>query len=138
VEATVTSTATYQVVPMPAQFGVPPPTGAAKGTDTTASTTSYIPGPTTLNLGPAASQYQPAHSAPAPTQTQERRSLEHPPGYVQDPYAAADGSMGRRRQLEDAREEEGVGGAIWGALGRAGEMLKEAEEAVWRSVGKKG
>jgi hypothetical protein len=57
---------------------------------------------------------------------------------MQDPYVVADWSASRRRQLEDAREEEGAGGAIWGALGRAGEVLKEAEEAVWRSVGKKG
>ncbi|KAF2503111.1 hypothetical protein BU16DRAFT_533383 [Lophium mytilinum] len=139
VEATVTSTATYQQMPTPAAFGYPAPTGSqSRGTDTT-STREQRAGPTTLSMGPAGSAYQ-HEDQQQPQQT--RASLEHPPGYVQDPYASADGSAAQRRSLEDAKareaEEGGVGSAVWGALGRAGEALKGAEEAVWRSVGRKG
>lgn len=64
----------------------------------------------------------------------KRRSLEHPPGYVQNPYAA-DGTAQDRARFEHANqqasEEEGVLGTVKSYLGGAGSALKKAEESAW-------
>jgi len=64
-----------------------------------------------------------------------RPSLEHPPGYVQNPYAA-DGSASDRAKFEDtarrASEEEGVLGTVKSYLGGVGVGLKKAEEEAWK------
>ncbi|QDS73544.1 hypothetical protein FKW77_000347 [Venturia effusa] len=63
-----------------------------------------------------------------------RRSLEHPPGYVQNPYAA-DGTAQDRMRFEQAQqeasEEEGVAGTVKNLLSGAGSALKKAEESAW-------
>ncbi|OCK74970.1 hypothetical protein K432DRAFT_386483 [Lepidopterella palustris CBS 459.81] len=141
VEATVTTTET-RVVPTgpPAQFAVPAPEQTGAGGRTGRSTSTYAPaaavntapGPTTLNLGAAAnpSPYQAAHPVDGAREATRAQNLY-----------AVDGSAAQRRSLEDAaaREKEEAGErGVWGVLGRAGEMLKGAEEKVWRAVGKKG
>lgn len=64
---------------------------------------------------------------------EERRSLEHPPGYAQhadnSPYTA--GTTGGQ---QGAGEDASTGGAAWGLLSKAGEALKKGEEAAWRAV----
>jgi hypothetical protein len=60
--------------------------------------------------------------------------LEHPPGYVQNPYAA-DGTVHDRVRFEHANqqasEEEGIFGTVKSYLGGAGSALKKAEESAW-------
>jgi hypothetical protein len=121
----------------PPQFTHPPPTDSAlAGRSTTTSTTASKPGPTTLNLGPAASPFQSADTAgPAPTRT----SLEHPPGYQQAPdnapYTAGGGIGGHNGGGQSSESSgEGVGAAAWNVLSKAGEALKKGEEAAWRAV----
>ncbi|KAF2092333.1 hypothetical protein K490DRAFT_61771 [Saccharata proteae CBS 121410] len=131
VTATVTNTITQPVGPPP-QFFIPPPTTDANPTRSTTAAAApahaAYPGPTTLNMGPA-----PTMSAVS----------EHPPGYVQNPYAG-DGTAAQRARLEDVKaQEEGEGEGVWGSvkgvLGRMGEGLKKGEEEAWKFVeGRKG
>jgi hypothetical protein len=130
------TTETHQSGPPP-QFTRPPPSDSAlAGRSTTTSTTASKPGPTTLNLGPAASPLQGADSGGAvPTRT----SLEHPPGYQQAPdnapYTQGGGIGGHSGAGEgSATSGEGVGATAWNLLSQAGEALKKGEEAAWRAV----
>ena len=88
-------------------------------------------------MGPAASQYQQEHAGGAVQPSgsgEERRSLEHPPGYAQasDNTLYSAGGMGGGQT--SAGTDGTVGGAVWNALAKAGESLKEAEEAAWRAM----
>jgi hypothetical protein len=71
----------------------------------------------------------------------ERRSLEHPPGYVQNPYAA-EATPARRASISQAQqqqhEDEGVLGSVKGLIGSAGEGLKGLEEKAWKWAQGKG
>ncbi|ORY18037.1 hypothetical protein BCR34DRAFT_596606 [Clohesyomyces aquaticus] len=121
----------------PSQFSIPPPSDTRlAGRSTTTSTDASKPGPTQLNMGPVASPYQPQHSQGA-VQGGERRSLENPPGYMQNPdnspYAPGGNATGEQSGSGDA----GIGGAAWNMLSKAGEALKKGEEAAWRAVGNK-
>lgn len=126
----------------PAQFTQPPPTDSALAgrSTTTATTMAHKSGPTTLNMGMAASPFQTADSS-APTQTSApdagRRSLEHPPGYVQAPDNApytSGGGIGAQDRSAEQGGDEGVGATAWNMLSKAGEALKKGEEAAWRAV----
>lgn len=73
------------------------------------------------------------------TADQERRSLGHPPGYVQAPdnapYTTGGGIGGQPGEAgAEGNPDEGVGATAWGMLSKAGEALKNGEEAVWRAV----
>ena len=133
--ATYVTTETRRDGPPP-QFTLPPPTDAQiAGRSTTTSTMASKPGPTTLNYGPVSSQYQSeatAGVAPTGASGEERKSLEHPPGYVQrvdnSPYTRPAGGQ------QGGGEESGTGGTAWGLLSKAGEALKKGEEAAWRAV----
>lgn len=118
----------------PAQFNIPPPTDSQlAGRSTTASTTPSQPGPTTLNMGPAASPYEAGGAVPT------RTSLEHPPGYVQAPDNHPSNPLpgaGAGEQASTGSGSGGVGDAAWNMLSRAGEALKKGEEAAWRAVRK--
>ncbi|TKA74809.1 hypothetical protein B0A49_02600 [Cryomyces minteri] len=135
---------------MPPQFGLPPPTPASLPTHSTTTGTGATASsqhPTTLNLGPV-----PLPPAAQPTST----SLNHPPGYQQNPYAA-DGTSAQRASLEAAHQRsnshpfdlagvgggtevgEGVAGA-WEEVKKwtsaAGKRASRIEEDVWRRLGK--
>ncbi|KAF2179027.1 hypothetical protein K469DRAFT_717531 [Zopfia rhizophila CBS 207.26] len=131
--ATHTTTETRRAGP-PEQFSIPPPSDAQlAGRSTVTSAEASKPGPTKLNLGPATSPYQPELSGGA-TQTrtgdEERRTLEHPPGYVQNPDNSPYAPPAQTEQQGDG----GVGGAAWNMLFKAGEALRKGEEAAWRAV----
>ncbi|KAI8943407.1 hypothetical protein NX059_001419 [Plenodomus lindquistii] len=132
--ATVITTETRRAGP-PAQFTQPPPTDSAlAGRSTATITTPSKPGPTYLNYGPMASPFQSADTGGGVPDTSggERRSLEHPPGYVQTPDNApytAGGGIGAQ-----AGGSGGSGATAWELLNKAGEALKSGEEAVWRAV----
>ncbi|KAF2471404.1 uncharacterized protein BDR25DRAFT_285993 [Lindgomyces ingoldianus] len=111
---------------LPPQFTIPPPSDSQlAGRSTTAARQASKPGPTTLNMAPAASPGE------------DERSLEHPPGYVQNSdnrLYAAEGSATDGQQESDG----GVGSAAWNVLNKAGAALKKGEEAAWRAVRNKG
>ena len=117
--------------------------------------------PPTSNQAPTHSTYIPPGAQPSPYETgatapstivggsgggggglQNRRaSLEHPPGYVQNPYAQ-DGTPSDRARFEEAareaRDEEGVVGTLRNVMAGAGKKLEELEEEAWRwAKGKK-
>ena len=126
----------------PPQFTHPPPSASAlAGRSTATSTTPSQPGPTTLSYGPAASAFQTAHTGGAQAEP-TRRSLEHPPGYVQAPDNApytAGGGIGGPSNAGAEDRGEGVGAQAWSMLSKAGEALKKGEESVWNAVrGKNG
>ncbi|KAF1350967.1 hypothetical protein BDV97DRAFT_350762 [Delphinella strobiligena] len=142
---------------MPPQMAIPPPSTNAAPTRSThpASPPSTPSGPTTLNLGPVlgpTSQY----SVHEPS----RRSLEHPPGYVQNPYSQEMTSTQRASlEAQEAADRpsrnslsgilggsdnafgastEGSGSGVWGAVkgfaAAAGQRAVELEETAWRKV----
>jgi hypothetical protein len=132
--ATVVTTETRLGGPPP-QFSNPPPSDSMlAGRSTATSTSASKPGPTTLSYGPAASPFQTSDShTPQPT----RRSLEHPPGYVQAPDNApytAGGGIGGPSGAGEEGNDEGVGAQAWQMLSKAGEALKKGEESVWKAV----
>ncbi|KAF1923765.1 uncharacterized protein M421DRAFT_425470 [Didymella exigua CBS 183.55] len=125
----------------PPQFTQPPPSDSQlAGRSTVTSTTASKPGPTKLNLGPAASPFQRANAGgvvPSAIATDgDRRSLEHPPGYQQAPDNAPytqGGGIGGGESTGG-----GIGAQAWNILSRAGDALKGAEEAAWKAAnGKK-
>lgn len=134
--ATHTTTVTHAAGPPP-QFTIPPPT------------TSYLPTHSTSPHPAAqASPYQHQHTGgavlpPPSSETQtERRSLEHPPGYVQaaDHYPGGYQGPGASGGVGTGAGEEGEGitDTAWNLLSKAGEALKKGEEAAWRAVRNKG
>ncbi|KAF2268968.1 hypothetical protein CC78DRAFT_333350 [Lojkania enalia] len=139
--ATHITTSTFQTGPPP-QLTIPPPSDAQLATRSTTTattaTTASKPGPTTLNLGPAQSLYQTEHTreaVEARPSGEERRSLEHPPGYHQNPDNSPYGT-GLGGAQQDGGSSGGVGEAAWNMLSKAGEALKKGEEAAWRAVRK--
>lgn len=120
-----TTTAWQQPNQTPSQFSIPTP---ARNYAPTHSTTAGIPQPSPFETGRADLSGQTDGSGDG------RRSLEHPPGYVQNPYAA-DGTAQDRARFEhaqrEASEEEGVMGTVKSYLGGAGSALKKAEESAW-------
>ncbi|KAF2139632.1 uncharacterized protein K452DRAFT_289632 [Aplosporella prunicola CBS 121167] len=141
--ATATAPAPTHAAHPPPQFSIPAPqANAAPTSSTTASAAAYPAGPTTINLGPA-----PGGAAPSPAETgatatrEQRRSLEHPPGYVQNPYAA-DGTAEQRARMEAAAQQQQEEGGLWGSMraaaAKVGEGLKKGEEEAWKLVGGSG
>lgn len=139
---------------MPPQMAIPSPSTNAAPTRSThpASPTSTRSGPTTINLGPVpTSQYS--------SQVPSRQSLEHPPGYVQNPYSQEMTST-QRASLEAVEaadrpsrnslsgilggvddfgaSSEGSGSGVWGAVkgfaAAAGQKAVELEETAWKKV----
>ncbi|KAI9740663.1 MAG: hypothetical protein M1818_004627 [Claussenomyces sp. TS43310] len=129
--------------PYPPQMAIPPPTniyGAPPPSSSTSTTTT------------SASTYL----APMDTYEAPRKSFEHPPGYVQNPYAS--NFSGDRRRAQAAQQDptgRGLGGytsgnsspkaafgvdpeAVWNTAKRwantAGQKLQETEEMVWKRV----
>lgn len=128
VTATHTTTETLQTGP-PAQFAIPPP---SSNPAPTRSTAAALAAPMPRTDAPL------AQPSPAEAGAPLRHGLEHPPGYVQNPYAA-DGTAAQRARLQAAQEEGGEGED--GVLGQAkrwvesaGEGLKRAEESAWKWV----
>lgn len=67
-------------------------------------------------------------------------SIEHPPGYQQNPYAA-DGTAEDRarfaRAQEEAKEQEGVMGSVRQWVGRASIVAKDLEDGAWKYFNEK-
>jgi hypothetical protein len=67
-----------------------------------------------------------------------RRSLEHPPGYVQNSYAsgAVAGGMQHDSRLGGTGSEENTDGCVWDGVttwaAGAGEKLADAEKQAWK------
>lgn len=122
ITATHTITDTIQTGP-PSQFAIPPP---SSNRAPTRSTTAALAG-TMPRTDPPLPQTSPAETGA------ERHSLEHPPGYVQNPYAS-DRTAAQRAQFQGSGEEEGVLGQAKKWMESAGEGLKKAEENAWRWV----
>jgi hypothetical protein len=121
--------------PYPPQMAVPPPTSAygahppSSSTSTTTAPTSAYPVPLSF-----AEQGKP------------RGSIEHPPGYHQNTFAS-ELSRDQRQANESSNSEgrsEGLGSFDSGSalntakqwLSAAGNKLSEAEQEVWRRIGK--
>jgi len=136
VAATHITTTTSQLHPQapPSQLSVPPPaqsylstksTSLEPGTDTKSGSLLYPPRP----------QHSPAETCTAQAETQ-RHSLEHPPGYAQNPYAAGvathhvqnESFMGTEMQASD----DGVWGGVKNWAGGVGEKLAAAESQAWK------
>jgi len=119
-------------LPPPSQLSIPSPVqNQAPRRSTLTTNTPSIPHPAPI-----------AQFSPAETGSGERRhSLEHPPGYQQNPYAQ-DGSAQDRARFEnaalEAKQEEGVLGSVKAWAGYAGESLKKGEEAAWKFIQEKG
>ena len=128
VTATHTITETIQTGP-PSQFAMPPPSSNRAPTRSTTSATN----PLMPRTDPPLPQTSPA----------EQHSIEHPPGYMQNPYAA-DATAAQRAGWEGrgaglaGEEGEGAMGQAKTWLAEAGEGLKRAEEKAWRWVNSAG
>jgi len=132
--------------PYPPQMAIPPPT-TAYGAQPPTSSTSTTTTPSSAYPVSLAVDHQ---SAP-------RRSLEHPPGYVQNPYASD--LTAEQRQAQAAAEQStnysysdnldkpngtaafGVDPeAVWNTAKKwaqsASEKIQEAEAEVWKRVNK--
>ena len=128
VTATHTTTETIQTS-SPSQFAIPSPPSNLAPTHSTAGATNPL---------------MPRTDPPLPqTSPTERQILEHPPGYMQNPYAA-DGTSEQRARWEGqgtglaGEEGEGAMGQAKAWLTGAGEGLKRAEERVWKLVNSAG
>lgn len=125
------TTTTTSVLPPPSQLSIPPPTENYAPT----RSTNAVPQPSPFEHGGVT-------SLPVTGGLHGRRaSLEHPPGYVQNPYAA-DGTAADRARLGEAarqaHEEEGVIGSVKGWVQGAGETLGKLEGEAWKwAQGKK-
>ncbi|KIW06398.1 uncharacterized protein PV09_02851 [Verruconis gallopava] len=128
ITATYTTTTTSQLSP-PSQMNIPAPS-----TNQAPTHSSYVP---------PASQYETGTTLEPPSSNLHgrRASLEHPPGYQQNPYAADGTPNDRERFAEAARqaqEEEGIMGSVMNALSSAGRRLSELEDEAWKwATGKK-
>jgi len=125
-----TTTHTVPLQPPP-QLSIPAPTQNQAPTHSTQPNIPAIPYPAPL------AQYSPVERGIS----EERRSLEHPPGYIQNPYAA-DGTANDRVRFAEAdmkaKEEEGVLDSVKGWIGGVGEMAKKAEDGAWKWAQGKG
>ena len=111
-------------------------------------TTSYTPTKSTSSVPPPRLNGQaatinfgviPASSAQN-SSGEERHSLEHPPSYVQNPYAA-DGTASERARLEAAAQND-TSDSVWGAVkSAANEATKYAQNVhngAWQWIEGKG
>ncbi|KAM3077308.1 hypothetical protein ACMFMG_006658 [Clarireedia jacksonii] len=148
---------------LPHQMAIPPPqlTNPPPRSTTTANTPSMHSLPISL---PVHGDATGTGTQPPPTQTQ-RQSLEHPPGYQQNVYAAelpsahqhqhhnlphanynsnysgintAGGAQGAR--ADDEQHQDGEAEGFWNNAKKwaesAGEKLSAGEKEVWRRIGK--
>ncbi|KAF9636828.1 hypothetical protein BFW01_g7724 [Lasiodiplodia theobromae] len=137
--STVTKTVTETVTTLsgpPPQFGIPAPganAAATRSTDASLPQNSANNGPTTINFGAVDGGATRARGS-------STASLEHPPGYVQNPYV--DGTAAQRAAMEDAaareREEGGMWGTVKGFAASVGQQLKKADQEAWKLVGNAG
>ncbi|KAF4535250.1 uncharacterized protein LTHEOB_12682 [Lasiodiplodia theobromae] len=138
-DSTVTKTVTETVTTLggpPPQFGIPAPganAAATRSTDAGIPQHSANNGPTTINFGAVEGGATRARGS-------STASLEHPPGYVQNPYV--DGTAAQRAAMEDAaareREEGGMWGTVKGFAASVGQQLKKADQEAWKLVGNAG
>lgn len=134
---TITQTSLGDPTAPPAQFSVPAPDNNIGNTPS--KSTIYDAGSTyrAPPQPPTASPFE-TGAGDGPRSGSSRRSLEHPPGYTQNPYAA-DGTADHRARVEAneqrEREEEGMMGQVRGILGSLGQGLQKAEEGVWKAIG---
>jgi len=126
----------------PPQMSIPPPT-TAYGAQQPASSTSTTNAPSSSYPVPLPSE---DYGAP-------RRSLEHPPGYAQNPYASNFSADQRRAQ--EAQDTPSLGSygsesksttaafgvdpeSVWNTAKKwaqtAGEKISEAEADIWKKV----
>lgn len=138
---------------------------AATSTYAAPTKTSALPRPVQLPPHPQSSPYETGSggvgSLPAATDDAYRRpSLEHPPGYQQNPYAA-DLTPAQRAAQEQAETRESIGGGlplggilpggvlpgggeggVWdqakGLLEKVGSGLSEVEKDVWKRFSGQG
>ncbi|KAF2688766.1 hypothetical protein K458DRAFT_414478 [Lentithecium fluviatile CBS 122367] len=137
-------TATHHVIETrlgapPPQYNIPPPTDSQlSGRSTTTSMQASKPGPTTLNMGPAAPGTSPCQQehAGGGLQPLPRSSPEGPPGYTQQAPDNTVYGTGIDAGANQEGVDGGVGGTAWNMLAKAGEALKKGEEAAWRAVRK--
>jgi len=139
----------YQLVqqaipqPYPPQMAIPPPTNVYGAQPPSSSTT-------TANTSTL------TYLAPVQDYEAPRRSLEHPPGYLQNPYASNFSADQRRAyDAQEQKSEGSLGGfrsnsptskaafgvdpeAVWNTAKKwassAGQKLQETEEMVWKKV----
>jgi hypothetical protein len=137
VVATHISTTTTQLHPKvsPSQFSVPAPAQSYLPTKSTSLQPHTHTNPSPL-LDSTAAQHSPAERGTAQSETHPH-SLEHPPGYAQNPYAA--GSVGHHLQNESftggeaqAGSDDGVWGDVKNWAGGVGEKLAAAESQAWK------
>jgi len=110
---------------LPAQLSIPAPTQNQAPTHSTQPNMPSIPYPAPL------AQYSPVEQGT----DGERRSLEHPPGYVQNPYAADGTANDRVRFAEadrEAKEEAGILGSVRGWVGGVANAAQKVEGDAWR------
>ena len=147
VTATVTQTTTIQSPfpsNLPPQFGLPPPTQNFAPTKSTAAAAAPAGLPSLhqhpLPAAPPVQGANPYNSrgTDGPALGERRHSIEHPPGYMQNPYAA-DGTPEQRARLhevaEQERDNEGVLGNVRKVVGELGENIGKVENNVWKWVG---
>ena len=141
--------------PYPPQLSFEAPSAARRtGQSTMTSTNPSSNYPTSL----PPSHYIPTNAAEADSASAPRRSLEHPPGYVQNPYAADLTPTQRLGQHSNQSSTMGYtgpsgmsagassggifnaedGDSIWDTARKwakvAGEKASEAEKEVWRRI----
>ncbi|KAL9095104.1 MAG: hypothetical protein Q9165_002707 [Trypethelium subeluteriae] len=127
----------------PSQFSIPPPTqNAAPTHSTTAGTTLSYGGQ--YGTGAGQSSGMPPAVLSAQSQGESAVSPEHPPGYVQNPYAdmmsasqrAANDEAGGASGIQVSGEE--AEGGLWDTakkwVGEAGKGLQQLEEEAWKRV----
>ena len=130
VHATPTDAAS-QAQSFPQQMSIPPPTashrGQPPGSITSSNPTPPFPPLSTL-YPPAETQQQPPLTGPIPAENEgrERRSLEHPPGYVQNSHA-----MDITPDQRLAMQQENQPGSLGFGDHNGGNAGYGQEESVW-------
>lgn len=130
--AQVTPTTTLQPQPYPQQMTLPSP--AEINGQPPASTTSTSFGPSFLSA-PSSNHLQqsrptPTNSFPASSNGGAQANLQHPPGYVQNPYAS-DLTPDQRYATEQASQSVGSQGLGYNERRETGNAGFEEEEGVW-------
>lgn len=137
VTATVTSTTT-STVPRPPQL------------DMSSPSSRHTPSKSTSAIAPSNSHHRSVSSStysfpsspitPSSVNSNQRHSLEHPPGYVQNPYAADGTANDRARYMAAADGEEGDD--IWSTMRSAakqmGKYAQKVEKDAWEWIDTKG
>jgi hypothetical protein len=138
--ATHISTTTTQLHPRapPSQFSIPTPAQPYLPTKSTTlqshtNTNPKVPNP---HLGSRPPQHSPAEPGTSQSEPQ-RHSLEHPPGYAQNPYAAGSAAYEPQNQSftgsdTQDRSDDGMWGDVKSWAGGVGEKLAAAESQAWK------